>query len=52
MKFVFISLALLGLLSGCYQMRSDDSLRSIPVTNNPNLVPGAGKASVPSGVAY
>jgi hypothetical protein len=26
--------------SGCYQMHSDDDLRSVPVTNNPNIVPG------------
>lgn len=30
---------LLG-LSSCYQVHSDDDLRSVPVTNNPNIVPG------------
>ncbi len=29
-------------LSGCYQMHSDDDLRTIPVTNNPNIVPQQG----------
>ena len=37
---LFIALSLLG-LSGCYQISSDeDTLRTVPVTNNPNLVPG------------
>lgn|GEM_PF-1596405 len=37
-------LLLIGLaaLSGCYQMHSDDDLRSVPVTNNPNIVPSSG----------
>ena len=26
-------------LSGCYQIHSDDDLRTVPVTNNPNIVP-------------
>jgi hypothetical protein len=26
-------------LSGCYQMHSDDDLRTVPVTNNPNIIP-------------
>lgn len=32
-------LVLLGSLSGCYQIHSDDDLRGVPVTNNPHLVP-------------
>ena len=38
----FLALAVLGLsfsLSSCYQAHSDDDLRTVPVTNNPNLVP-------------
>jgi hypothetical protein len=33
--------ALIG-LSGCYQMHSDDDLRTVPVTNNPNIIPQMG----------
>lgn len=36
--FALVSLSLLG-LSGCYQAHSSDDLRSVPVTNNPNIVP-------------
>jgi hypothetical protein len=35
---VFFLLALVS-LSGCYQIHSDDDLRTIPVTNNPQIVP-------------
>jgi hypothetical protein len=37
-----ILLGSLGVLSGCYQVHSDDDLRTIPVTNNPNIVPNQG----------
>ncbi len=33
-----LGIVLLG-LSSCYQMSSDDDLRGVPVTNNPNVVP-------------
>lgn len=26
-------------LSGCYQIHSDDDLRTVPITNNPNIIP-------------
>jgi len=42
-------------LSGCYQTSSDgyDDLVTIPVTNNPNVLPGGGGAfDPPSGVPY
>lgn len=29
-------------LSSCYQVHSDDDLRGVPVTNNPNVVPNHG----------
>lgn len=33
-------IALISLVvSSCYQMHSDDDLRAVPVTNNPNVVP-------------
>ena len=35
---LLLGLILLG-LSSCYQMHSDDDLRGVPVTNNPNVVP-------------
>lgn len=34
----FLVLFMFG-LSGCYQIHSDDELRTVPVTNNPNIVP-------------
>lgn len=42
-----IQIAILGfcivLLGGCYQMQpSDDALKTVPATNNPNFVPGSG----------
>lgn len=46
MKMVRLAvLMLLGAagLSGCYQVHSDDDLRTIPVTNNPNIVPSQGQ---------
>ena len=40
-KIAFFAIVLVGALSlfGCYQIHSDDDLRSVPVTNNPNIVP-------------
>ncbi len=32
-------LVILSSLTGCYQMHSDDDLRTIPATNNPTIVP-------------
>ena len=43
MKFLAV-IALLGLCS-CYQVHSDDDLRGVPVTNNPNVVPAHGGLS-------
>jgi hypothetical protein len=43
MKLLML-LALAGIgLAGCYQVHSDDDLRTVPVTNNPNIVPGQGQ---------
>ncbi|GEM_PF-933740 len=39
---MLLTLAGLGLV-GCYQVHSDDDLRTVPVTNNPNIVPGQGQ---------
>ena len=32
-------------LAGCYQVHSDDDLRAVPTTNNPNILPNGGKSS-------
>ena len=39
------------LLTGCYQAHSDDDLRTVPVTNNPQITP-SGSRSNPSGIGY
>ncbi len=36
----------LAAASGCYQAHSDDDLRTVPVTNNPHIVPSAGLSSL------
>jgi hypothetical protein len=43
-KIALVSLLLLfvACLAGCYQIHSDDDLRTVPVTNNPNIVPSRG----------
>ena len=38
MKILYVCLLCL-MLSGCYQSHSDDNLRSVPVTNNPHILP-------------
>jgi hypothetical protein len=40
-KISLLFLLMLGVagLASCYQIHSDDDLRTIPVTNNPNIVP-------------
>jgi len=47
----------LATLSSCYQIHSDDDLRTIPVTNNPNVVPqhsqtAQGPAKMPNAMPY
>jgi hypothetical protein len=36
---LILGFAALASLTSCYQIHSDDDLRTIPVTNNPNIVP-------------
>ncbi len=43
-----LALATLCGLAGCYQVHSDDDLRTIPVTNNPNIVPRSPSQGIPS----
>lgn len=38
MKLILLVLTAL-LFCGCYQAHSDDDLRGVPVTNNPNIIP-------------
>jgi len=48
----FLSLII---LSACYRVDiADDELRTVPVTNNHNLIPDANKtaSTVPPGVGY
>lgn len=40
--FACVLLLPMFLLTGCYQVHSDDDLRTVPVTNNPNIVPNQG----------
>ncbi len=42
---LFLLLALV--LSGCYQAHSDDGLRTVPTTNNPNVIQDAKRSSLP-----
>ena len=42
LPFVFVLVLAALSLTGCYQAHSDDDLRTVPVTNNPNIVPRQG----------
>ena len=45
-KIIF--LALLGSLAGCFQAyNEDDDLRTVPVTNNPNIIPNYSTSAIP-----
>ncbi|MBI3236464.1 MAG: hypothetical protein HYZ48_01965 [Chlamydiales bacterium] len=51
MKKICSILAFAVLLAnwGCYQVHSDDAdLRTVPVTNNPNIVPKSSMQGIPS----
>ena len=41
MRLLYLIFAVL-FLSGCYQMHCDEDLRTVPVTNNPTIVPNRG----------
>ncbi len=47
---LFILLFSLTALVGCYQIHSDDDLRTIPATNNPNIVPQSGSRIPGAGI--
>lgn len=50
--FFALSLLVLGLLSGCFQAHSDDALRTIPATNNPNIIQDSNKTAYAPGIGY
>ncbi len=41
-------IAVLCGVTSCYQIHSDDDLRTIPVTNNPNVVPKSISQGIPT----
>lgn len=45
---LFLVLSVSLSLMGCYQAHSDDGLRTIPTTNNPNIVPKGQGVGLPS----
>ncbi len=48
----YLFFAMAALLSGCFQVYGDDEeLRTVPVTNNPNVVPNYGPVPGMSGTA-
>jgi len=48
MKYLLIfSFVFLTLLSGCYRMPDDDYCSTIPLTNNPQVVPQRGGPKIP-----
>lgn len=49
---LFLVIPVMLLLAGCFQAHSDDDLRAIPVTNNPNIVPSGGQNGQFTGVPY
>lgn len=39
-------------LVGCYQTHSDDDLRTVPATNNPNIIQDAHRHTVMTGPTH
>jgi hypothetical protein len=39
-------------IAGCYQVHSDDDLRTVPVTNNPHVIQDSGKTAQLPGMGY
>lgn len=47
MRKIF-SLISLAMLSGCFQgYNEDDDLRTVPITNNPTIIPNYGSSAIP-----
>ncbi|MFY7843459.1 MAG: hypothetical protein ACOVOR_05555 [Rhabdochlamydiaceae bacterium] len=46
MKITFFLISLL-LATGCYRLKSEDDLRTVPVTNNPLYLPIEENSSAP-----
>jgi hypothetical protein len=51
LKYLLLACSLIAFTS-CYQMHSDDSLRTVPVTNNPNVIPHTAQNQSHSGIPY
>lgn len=45
---LFLAVVVLSGTMGCYQIHSDDDLRTIPVTNNPHVVPKSSTQGIPT----
>ncbi len=45
-------LCVCAFLAGCYQMHSEDEMHTVPVTNNPNVLPHTAQRNLPTGVPY
>ncbi len=52
MKSIYLFFLLSVFLTGCYQMHSDDDLRTVPTTNNHTLIHDSQRAGSVPGVAY
>jgi len=54
MRSVFMLFLLALCASGCYKFSSGEEgdMRTVPVTNNPNLVPQKREGSVPAAIPY
>lgn len=50
-KMLFVNVLSAFVFSSCYQAHSDDDLRTVPVTNNPHVVPSSGSGAF-SGIGY
>lgn len=46
LRLLALSFTMSALLTSCYQAHSDDDLRTVPVTNNPHIVPGGGSPNL------
>lgn len=42
---IFLWIAMMTLMTSCYQIHSDDDLRAVPTTNNQALMPGRGQTA-------
>ncbi|MFI5334216.1 MAG: hypothetical protein ACHQT8_03495 [Chlamydiales bacterium] len=45
--FLMLFVGLVLATSGCFQAHSDDDLRTVPSTNNPHIIMGDKRPSIP-----